>query len=190
MNNQAILEGLLFINGELGVTNAQASLVLNCEEAECEDIFQKIAVSKLEKTSGVRLLKQGDVYKFATKVEHFPAYVSYFKQESHFSMSRAMLEVISIIAYRQPTTRAGIEDVRGVNSDGIVKKLLLLDLVCEAGVEETPGRPMLFATTQTFLDYFDLESLSDLPELKEFTENEVLEEVELFMTKYTEQSDE
>lgn len=185
MNNQALIEGMLFIVGESGLTKKQIMTLLNISSKEVDGLVQQLVDKYSEETSGVRLVSFGDAYKLATKVEHFPAYEAYFKQEKHFSMSQAMLEVASIIAYRQPITRGKIEDVRGVNSDSIVKKLMLLGLIEEVGVEETPGRPNLYGTTADFLDYFGLVSLKELPELKEFDVKDIEDEVELFMTKYT-----
>lgn len=185
MNQSALLEGMLFIVGESGLTFKQIQTLLNLKKVEAQSIIDQLTEKYNVETSGIRLVSFGETYKLATKVEHFPAYEAYFKQEKHFSMSQAMLEVAAIIAYRQPITRGKIEDVRGVNSDSIVKKLLLLGLIEEVGVEETPGRPNLYGTTSEFLDYFGLISLTELPELTDFDVKDIEDEVELFMTKYT-----
>lgn len=185
MNTEALLEGMLFIVGETGLTDKQVQTLLNISKKEAQDVIEQLGRKYQSATSGLRLVTFGNTYKLATKVEHFPAYEAYFKQEKHFSMSQAMLEVASIIAYRQPITRSKIEDVRGVNSDSIVKKLQLLGLIHEVGVEETPGRPHLYGTTADFLDYFGLLSLAELPQLKDFDVKDIEDEVELFMTKYT-----
>lgn len=185
MNNTALLEGMLFIVGEAGLTKKQIQTLLNLSAKEVQTVVEELNQKYQAKTAGIRLVAFGDMYKLATKIEHYPAYEAYFKQEKHFSMSQAMLEVASIIAYRQPITRGKVEDIRGVNSDSIVKKLQLLGLVTEVGVEETPGRPNLYGTTAEFLDYFGLVSLSELPELKDFDVKDIEDEVELFMTKYT-----
>lgn len=185
MNSVALLEGMLFIVGEVGLTKKQIQSLLNLSAKETEETITQLEIKYNDELSGVRLVSFGDTYKLATKVEHYPAYEAYFKQEKHFSMSQAMLEVASIIAYRQPITRGKIEDVRGVNSDSIVKKLQLLGLITEVGVEETPGRPNLYGTTPEFLDYFGLVSLTELPALKDFDVKDIEDEVELFMTKYT-----
>lgn len=185
MNNGALLEGMLFIVGESGLSKKQIQTLLNLSSKEVQTVIDALENKYADETSGIRLVSFGEMYKLATKVEHFPAYEAYFKQEKHFSMSQAMLEVASIIAYRQPITRGRVEDIRGVNSDSIVKKLQLLGLVEEVGVEETPGRPNLYGTTAEFLDYFGLISLSELPELKDFDVKDIEDEVELFMTKYT-----
>lgn len=184
-NNTALLEGMLFIVGEAGLTKKQIQTLLNLSAKEVQVVVAALETKYQMEDSGIRLVSFGDMYKLATKVEHFPAYEAYFKQEKHFSMSQAMLEVASIIAYRQPITRGRVEDIRGVNSDSIVKKLQLLGLVKEVGVEETPGRPNLYGTTEDFLDYFGLVSLSELPELQDFDVKDIEDEVELFMTKYT-----
>lgn len=185
MNNTALLEGMLFIVGEAGLTKKQIQTLLNLSAKEVQTVVEELNQKYQAETAGIRLVAFGDMYKLATKIEHYPAYEAYFKQEKHFSMSQAMLEVASIIAYRQPITRGKVEDIRGVNSDSIVKKLQLLGLVTEVGVEETPGRPNLYGTTAEFLDYFGLVSLSELPELKDFDVKDIEDEVELFMTKYT-----
>jgi segregation and condensation protein B len=88
-------------------------------------------------------------------------------------LSQASLETLSIIAYKQPLTRAEIEFIRGVNVDGAIKTLLEKGLVRISGRKEVPGRPILYSTTKDFLDHFGLGSLKDLPKLAEFSEKDI-----------------
>jgi segregation and condensation protein B len=85
-------------------------------------------------------------------------------------MTRAQLETLAIVSYRQPLTRPEIDDIRGVDSGPVLKTLLDRDLIKILGKKDEPGRPLLYGTTQTFLEFFGLKSLKDLPSLREFTE--------------------
>ena len=103
-------------------------------------------------------------------------------------ISGACLETLSIVAYKQPVTRIDIEEIRGVQSGGMIQKLLLLDLIREDGRLDAPGRPILYSTTANFLDYFGIKSLSDLPELPEGKDDEDDDNVmELFNAKLYEE---
>ncbi len=101
-----------------------------------------------------------------------------YKQER---LSRAALEVLSIIAYKQPITKIEIEQIRGVSSDGVIKNLIEKDMIKIEGRKEVPGRPFLYVTTKAFLDYFGLGSLKDLPRIEEFDqmEGQIAQEVQL-----------
>jgi segregation and condensation protein B len=102
-----------------------------------------------------------------------PEYASYLRllhRERPLRLSRAALETLAVVAYRQPVTRAEVEAVRGVEADAVLKSLLDRQLVRIAGHREVPGRPMLYATTRRFLEVFGLEQLEDLPTLREMEE--------------------
>lgn len=116
---------------------------------------------------GVELVEVATGYRFQTKMEHAP-WVARLWDEKPSRYSRALLETLALIAYRQPITRAEIEDIRGVSvSSHIVKTLLERDWVRVVGTKEVPGRPSLYATTRQFLDYFGLSGLQELPTLME-----------------------
>lgn len=104
-------------------------------------------------------------------------------------ISGACLETLSIIAYKQPVTRIEIEEIRGVQSGGMIQKLLLLDLIKEDGRLDAPGRPILYSTTTNFLDYFGIKDLSELPELPKDKDEQASDEdvLELFNEKLYEE---
>jgi segregation and condensation protein B len=107
-------------------------------------------------------------YQFLTKPVYQPILASYLKQTSKKQLSRAALEALAIIAYRQPITRGDVELIRGVNSDYAVQKLLDKGLIDILGKADTPGRPILYGTSGKFMGYFGLNTLEDLPQPKDF----------------------
>src|SRR6185369_2464930 len=118
---------------------------------------------------GVRLDEVGDGFAFRSN----PAYSEYVRGYLSLRpvrLSRAQLETLSIVAYRQPITRPEVDDVRGVDSGAVLKSLLERDLVRIIGKKDEPGRPLLYGTTGIFLEFFGLKGLGDLPTLREFTE--------------------
>lgn len=107
-------------------------------------------------------------YQFLTKPAYNDTLNLHLKQKSNKRLSRAALETLSIIAYKQPVSKAEMEQIRGVNCDYAVQKLLEKELIAITGRSDAPGRPLLYGTSPKFMDYFGLESLQDLPKLKEF----------------------
>lgn len=109
-------------------------------------------------------------YQFLTKPAYHNTVGTYLRQTTRKRLSRAALETLSIIAYRQPVTKTILEKIRGVSCDYSVQKLLEKELVEIVGRDEGPGRPLLYGTSGKFMDYFGLKSLADLPKPKEFKE--------------------
>ena len=116
---------------------------------------------------GVRIQRSGDLVQMATAPDAARYVENFLNMDHHQRLSTAGLETLAIVAYKQPITRAGIEAIRGVNSDGAVATLLARDLIEEVGQGRTPGRPVLFGTTVRFLEHFGLERPEDLPPLPE-----------------------
>lgn len=114
-------------------------------------------------------------YQFMTKPTYHEVVGQYLRIQSKKKLSRAALETLAIIAYKQPVTKSGIESIRGVNCDYAVQKLLTKELVEILGRAQTPGRPLLYGTSDKFMDYFGIQNISDLPKLKEIivTENSI-----------------
>ena len=126
---------------------------------------------------GLKISFLGEKFKLTTKKEH----ASYYKKlatEKENVLSQAQLEVLAIIAYNEPITRVQIDEIRGIQSAHIVKKLLSKDLIKVCGKSDLPGKPNLYRTTKYFLDYFGLATISDLPEVSIFNTEE--ENKELF----------
>lgn len=106
-------------------------------------------------------------FRFMTKGTYHNTISTYLKQITHKKLSKAALETLSIVAYKQPVSKTELESIRGVNSDYSVQKLLDKELIEISGRSDGPGRPLLYGTTQKFIDYFGLKGLEDLPRIKE-----------------------
>ncbi len=114
-------------------------------------------------------------FRFMTKGAYHHTIGIYLRQNTHKKLSKSALETLAIVAYKQPVTKSEIESIRGVNSDYTIQKLLEKDLVEISGRSMGPGKPLLYITTQKFMDYFGLKSLDDMPKLKDFeqTDNQI-----------------
>ncbi|RAI89910.1 segregation and condensation protein B [Algoriphagus yeomjeoni] len=125
-----------------------------------------------------QLEKSGGGYQFLTKPAYQTSISILLRQQSQKRLSTAQLETLSIIAYKQPVTKGDIEQIRGVNSDYSVQKLLEKELVDIKGKSEGVGRPMLYGTSRKFMEYFGINSLSELPQPKDFSQpdNQIGEE--------------
>jgi segregation and condensation protein B len=158
----AQLEGLLFVAGE-PVTPHQLATALELPVTEVEQ-----GLSALEedlKPRGLRLQKHSGRFQLTTAPEIAAEVETFLGLEATSHLSRAALETLAIIAYQQPVTRPQIDAIRGVNSDGVMKSLLIKGLLQEVGRTDGPGRPILYGTTPDFLQHFGLNSLSELPPL-------------------------
>lgn len=166
---QAILEAALMVAGRpLTVTMLQ-NLFNEDERPDAADIKAALAnINELYKDRGVELHEVASGYRLQAKTELSP-WLAKLWEERPARYSRAFLETLAIIAYKQPITRAEIEEIRGVTvSTHIMKTLSEREWIRLVGFRETPGKPALYATTKTFLDHFNLSSLSELPSLAEF----------------------
>ena len=143
------------------------------EERSVSNLEIKQALAEIQKSCGGRgfeLKKVASGYRFQIRVE-YSDWVSRLWKEKTPRYSRALLETLALIAYRQPITRGDIEDVRGVSvSSNIIRTLIERDWIKIVGHREVPGRPALYSTTKAFLDYFNLERLDQLPTLQEIKE--------------------
>jgi segregation and condensation protein B len=159
----ALVEGLLFVADE-PVTVARLAKALEVETDAVEAALNEISADGANR--GVRLQRKGDRVQLVTRPEA-AAYIERFMGlESSGRLSQAALETLSIVAYRQPCTRAQIEVVRGVNCDSVLRNLLSKGLIEESGRQETVGHPFLYSTTFAFLQHFGLRSLDELPPLE------------------------
>jgi segregation and condensation protein B len=167
----AVIESLLFVAEEPQEIGTLAKS-LNVPRQGVEQAIETLAAS----VNGRGLLVQrfGDRVQLATAPDAAP-YIEQFLEVEHGRLSRASLESLAVIAYRQPVTRAGVEAIRGVNSDHAVATLLARGLIEDVGRAPGPGRPVLFGTTVRFLEYFGLERPQDLPPLAEPVSDETPE---------------
>lgn len=183
MNPKAIVEGLLFLSGEEGIDESNIIHVLDCKSSEVEKIMNEIENDLRDESRGLMLVKLANRYKLSTKPDHFTYYQKLIDNPINFNFSNATLEVLAIIAYNEPITRAEIEDIRGVNSDSIVKKLLARSLIREYGIKDSVGKPMQFVVTKEFMDYFNLKDLSELPDISKYNEEDE-NELDIFDTNF------
>lgn len=163
INVQAVLEALLFI-APGPVTPAQLAEVMEIPVEQVDRQLHALGDSYYQ-NRGLRLQFHGGRVQLTTAPELAPLAEKFLGLDVTARLSRAALEALSIIAYRQPVTRPEIDSVRGVNSDGVLKSLLNKGLVQEVGRAEAPGRPILYGTTTEFLQHFGLDSLQKLPRL-------------------------
>ena len=160
-----ILEGLLFAVGDEGISTQQLEYVLEVNEVEIKSLLIELRERYASISSGIDIIEVAGVYKMTTKKDHAIYLKRLIQNPNQRGLSNAALEVLAIIAYRQPITRHEIENIRGASSDNVLRKLLTFSLIEEAGRLEGPGRPILFRTTDDFLDYFGIKTLEELPEL-------------------------
>ena len=156
----ARLEGLLFVAAEpvAPVQLATAlDLTVTLVEKGLDELDQEL------RTRGLRLQRNAGRVQLTTAPELADSIEQFLGLEATSRLSRAALEALAIVAYQQPVTRPGVDAVRGVNSDGVIKSLLSKGLLQESGRAEGPGRPILYGTTPQFLQHFGLNSLSELP---------------------------
>ncbi len=171
----AITEGLLFVNGDDGVSIDDLKFILNTEE---DSIIEKILDALKDKyssdeASGLDIQKFArNKFRMITKKENAEHYAKLSNIKTEAKLSTASIETLSIIAYKGPISKAKVEDIRGVNCETIFYKLKLRNLIEEAGKSSELGKPMLYKVTDDFLKYFNLNSLDDLPKLKETIEEE------------------
>lgn len=155
-----LIESLLFVAGE-PVTVAQLARATSLPLDTVELALAELTAACYER--GVRVQREGERVQLVSAPEAAAVVARFLGVEASSRLSPAALEVLAIIAYRQPLTRAQIEAIRGVDSSGVIRALLARDLIAEAGRVETVGRPILYATTATFLRQFGLTNLADLP---------------------------
>ena len=179
---EAIVESVLFAAGD-PVELERLSDILDMDKRSTRAIVNELASKYKKEKRGLQIIRLEDSYQMCTRSD-FHEYVSQLAEPRRMqSLSNAAMEVLAIVAYKQPVTRSVIEQVRGVSCDTLVNKLLERNLIEEVGRLDAPGRPMLFGTTEDFLRKFGVKSIDELPEINsdkvaEF-ESEAEQEVQL-----------
>ena len=161
---RATVESLLFITNE-PLTSSQIAELAEIEEDDVLDVLDWLQEDYSDASKGIGVMKLGDGYIMAIKQDYLP-YVEKLYRPQMSTLSMAALETLAIIAYKQPITRGEVELIRGVKADKIVQNLIAKELIEEKGRKDAPGRPILYGTTRKFLQYFNIESLDQLPENK------------------------
>ena len=178
------LHGIIFVTGIEGVSRKDLAASLQVPLNQVTEALQQLQLNLREDSlSPVELVNYNDQYRLVTKSELAPDVESYAHSPFTQKLSRAAVETLAIVAYRQPITRMGIDEIRGVSSITMLQKLLARDLIREIGRLEAPGRPVLYGVTDYFMDYFGLKSLEDLPNIEPLNLNDEVTSDELFNTK-------
>jgi segregation and condensation protein B len=164
---KSILESLLFVN-ERPIQLAEISRILELKNKEIKQAFETLKDEYKNRDSGIAIVSVAGGYQMCSAPFNEPWIKKMYSHQNKQKLSTASLETLAIIAYKQPITRVEIEEIRGVNVDGVVRKLGELGLVKTAGRKEVVGKPFLYITTRKFLEYFGINSLEDLPNLEEF----------------------
>ena len=161
---EAMIEGILFASGEPILVD-RIAVALEMDRQTVEQVLQRLADYYAYERRGMRLIKMEDTYQLCSAPEYADVIRKAFEIRKPAKLSQPALEVLSIIAYYQPTTRAYVDQIRGVDSSYTVGLLLERKLIEECGRLQVPGRPHLYRTTKAFLRAFHLNSLEDLPEM-------------------------
>lgn len=180
-----ILEGILFLVGDEGISFEKLKQILNIEDLDLNNLIDCLKEDYNSDKRGIKLEKLGNKFKLTTKKEHKKYYELLTDVEVNSALSNAALETLAIIAYNQPITRVKVDEIRGINSGNLIRKLVLKNLIKEIGKSDGPGRPILYGITDEFLDYFGLDNIDELPKIEKIEVDE--DTTNLFDSKYKEE---
>jgi len=188
---KGILESLLFAAGDEGLSSKQIAAVLDVEELKANEIVTELQLDyEKDVNRGITIVQLAGVFQLATKKEHAIYLKKLVESPSAGHLSQAALETLAIIAYKQPITRAEIEEIRGVKTERPLHTLTSRALIKEVGRAEGTGRAILYGTTKEFLDYFGLKNIKELPPLPEkIDEDDIQDDADLFFEKFQETLD-
>lgn len=161
---EAAIEAILFTMGE-AVEVEKIAIAIEHDKETTRKIIRNMMDKYMAEDRGIRIIELEDSFQLCSKTEYYDVLIKIAKQPKKYALTDVQLEVLSIVAYKQPITRAEIEKIRGVNSDHATNKLVEYGLIQEVGRLNAPGRPMLFGTTEDFLRNFGVASIEDLPSL-------------------------
>jgi len=185
MKKIGILEGILFVVGDEGISLSAVCEIMDIDEASAKDLLKTLKEEYEKEDRGLRVSYLGDAFKLTTKKEHKEYYEKLAHNPETNTLSTSALETLAIIAYNGPITRIEIDELRGVSTYQMVRKLVAKGLIKAEGKSDMPGRPNLYVTTKEFLDYFGLATAADLPKFEEMITNN--EDEELFSSIYKEE---
>ena len=178
-----ILEALLFASPE-SLTQTRMNLVFVDDSPQLTNLIPKLQDKFVMENRPLEIQEVAGGYQITTRAEYETWVRRLLNKSGKLILSQAALETLAIIAYKQPVNRFEIEAVRGVDCSGVLKTVLDRNLIKIKGRDEGPGRPLLYATTDTFLEYFGLNRISDMPKLKEIielTKDDSEEQLEAFI---------
>jgi len=187
MKLKSNIESLLFVSGEDGLTKKQVAFLTSSPVEEIEVTLDEMMQEyKVNETRGIEIKQLAGTYQLVTKQENIDSIQRLVENPTTQSLSQASLEVLAIIAYKQPITRVEIEEIRGVKSERPIHTLSAKGLVQEVGRADGTGRAILYGTTNEFLQYFGLKDIKALPPLPEDLSADEMDDTDLFMTKFQE----
>jgi len=166
-NTKSIIESILFSAGRV-VESKELMAILELSNEDVDTILQNMKTEFDEQNRGIEIIKVDNGYQLCSRKEYYDYIYPIFDNRAKPNLSAAALETLSIVAYNPKITRAEIEQIRGVNSDGTIYKLLEYNLIEEVGRLDAPGRPTLYGTTKEFLKMFGISNLDELPELPRY----------------------
>ena len=166
VNIKAAIEAMLFAKGE-PLSADELAGALDISREDTIKYLTELIDDYTSEDRGINIVQINGKYELATKKEFYSVLASLVSRDNNYQFTEAMLETLSIVAYRQPVTRSQVEDIRGVGCANQISRLVEYGLIYESGRLNAPGRPFLFATTEDFLRLFNLSSLEDLPEVSE-----------------------
>jgi segregation and condensation protein B len=179
---EATIEAVLFAMGD-AVSTEKLAVAIGHDEETTRKLVHQMMDKYNNRMGGMEIIELDDSFQLATRTEYYDALIRVAKQPKKYVLTDVQLEVLSIVAYKQPVTRQEVEKIRGVSSDHVLNRLVEYGLIQEAGRLDAPGRPILFGTTEEFLRNFGVRSTEDLPliqqELVEEMKTEAEEEIQL-----------
>lgn len=179
---KGVIEGLLYVQGDLGLTVEQTALILNIGREEAKELILSLKQDYIDNDRGLRINYLGNSFKLTTKEEHKEYFRKLLESPQNNTLSNSALETLAIVAYNEPITRGEIDEMRGVDSIYVIRRLLAKGLLKEAGRSDRPGHPILYKITDEFLDYFGLASKDELPKIEVLESDN--EEKDLFKSTY------
>ncbi len=177
IEQEKIIEAVLFTMGK-SVEARQLSVALGCSVDQAKKIARSLMQRYEKEQSAMKIIELENAFQMCTRPEYYDALIRVAKTPKRQVLTEAVLETLSIIAYKQPVTKTEIDHIRGVSSAYALNKLLEYGLIYEAGRLDAPGRPVLLATTEEFLRRFGVGSLAELPQMEPDAEAEIIHEVE------------
>ncbi|WP_081637822.1 SMC-Scp complex subunit ScpB [Paenisporosarcina sp. FSL H8-0542] len=181
------IESLLFVTGDEGLSSKQIENLTGATSIEVKEALEKLQDDYTKsKNRGIELKELAGTYQLISKKQNAETIQRLVENPTNQPLSQASLEVLAIVAYKQPITRIEIEDLRGVKSERPLHTLSLKGLIQEVGRAEGTGRAILYGTTKEFLNVFGLNDMNELPPLPETQGTEDDDQTDLFMTKFQE----
>ncbi len=181
---KSIIESLLFAAGDAVELDRMADIV-DVDKRSLRNILKEMMDEYHFERRGIQIIKLEDAYQMCTRGEYHDYIAMLAEPRRKQSLSNAAIEVLAIVAYKQPVTRSAIEHIRGVNCDYVVNRLVERGLIEEVGRLDAPGRPLLFGTTQEFLRCFGVEGVAELPEYEEFGKTDEAQQLEMELAQMT-----